>query len=60
MHKLSQILKITQLFILLPFHISRGSKKRAYVKIKKTIIAANLFYIFKSLKNKKLRTRMHA
>jgi len=43
MRKLSQIVKIIQLLILLPFHISRGSKKRAYVQIKKTMIAANLF-----------------
>ena len=42
MYKLSQILKIIQLFILLPFEISRGSKKRAYVRIKKTMISANL------------------
>mgnify|MGYP006981144492 FL=1 len=42
MYKLSQILKIIQLFILLPFEISRGSKKRAYIRIKKTMISANL------------------
>jgi hypothetical protein len=42
MYKLSQILKIIQLFILLPFEISRGSKKRAYIRIKKIMISANL------------------
>jgi len=42
MKKLSKILKIFQLFILLPFEITRGSKKKAYMKIKKTMIAANL------------------
>jgi|TARA_B100000768_G_scaffold78695_1_gene74797 hypothetical protein len=42
MKKLSQILKIFQLFILLPFEITKGSKKKAYIKIKKTMIAANL------------------
>ena len=42
MYKLSQILKIIQLFILLPFEISRGFKKRAYIRIKKTMISANL------------------
>jgi hypothetical protein len=43
MKRLSQILKIFQLFILLPFKIPKGSKKKAYMKIKKTMIAANLF-----------------
>jgi hypothetical protein len=42
MKRLSQILKIFQLFILLPFEITKGSKKKAYMKIKKTMIAANL------------------
>lgn len=42
MRKLLQLLKILQLFILLPFEISKGSKKRAYMRIKKMMIAANL------------------
>ena len=42
MRKLLQILKIIQLLILLPFEISNGSKKRAYMRIKKIMIAANL------------------
>ena len=42
MKKLLQIIKIIQLFILLPFEISKGSKKRTYVRIKKMMIAANL------------------
>jgi hypothetical protein len=37
-----QLLKITQLFIFLPFEISKGSKKRAYMRIKKMMIAANI------------------
>jgi hypothetical protein len=37
-----QLLKILQLFILLPLEISKGSKKRAYLRIKKMMIAANL------------------
>jgi hypothetical protein len=36
------ILKIILLFIILPFEISRGSKKRAYQKIKKIMISAKL------------------
>jgi hypothetical protein len=43
MSRLIQILKIIQLFIFLPFEISKGSKKRAYIKIKKMMVAANLF-----------------
>ena len=31
-----------QLFILLPFEISKGSKKRASIRIKKMMIAAKL------------------
>lgn len=42
MKKLLQLLKILQLFILLPFEISKGSKKRAYMRIKKMMVAANL------------------
>ena len=42
MKKVYQILKIILLFILLPFQIARGSKKRAYVRIKEMMIAANL------------------
>lgn len=42
MTKLLQILKILQLFALLPFEITKGSKKKAYMKIKKMMIAANL------------------
>ncbi len=42
MKKLLQFLRIIQLFLLLPFEISKGSKKKAYMKIKKTMVAANL------------------
>ena len=42
MKKLQQILKIILLFIFLPFEISNGSKKRAYMKIKKIMAAENL------------------
>ena len=42
MKKVLQLLKIVQLFILLPFEISKGSKKRAYMRIKKMMVAANL------------------
>jgi hypothetical protein len=42
MKRALQILKIIQLFILLPFEISKGSKRRAYMRIKKMMIAANL------------------
>ncbi|TVZ56720.1 hypothetical protein OD91_2017 [Lutibacter sp. Hel_I_33_5] len=42
MKRVLQILKIIQLFIFLPFEISKGSKKRAYREIKKMMIAANL------------------
>ncbi|KGL58657.1 hypothetical protein [Polaribacter sp. Hel1_85] len=42
MKRLLQLLKIIQLFIFLPFEISKGSKKRAYMKIKKMMVAANL------------------
>jgi hypothetical protein len=42
MKRLLQLLKILQLFVLLPFEISKGSKKRAYMRIKKMMVAANL------------------
>lgn len=42
MKKVLQILKIIFMFISLPFEISKGSKRRAHVKIKKMMIAANL------------------
>lgn len=42
MKKVLQILKIIQLFVFLPFEISNGSKRRAYMRIKKMMIAANL------------------
>ncbi|WP_262913996.1 hypothetical protein [Polaribacter sargassicola] len=42
MKRTLQLLKIVQLFILLPFEISKGSKKRAYMQIKKVMVAANL------------------
>jgi hypothetical protein len=42
MKKVLQLLKIFQLFLFLPFEISKGSKKRAYMRIKKMMVAANL------------------
>jgi len=42
MKRILQLLKIVQLFIFLPHEISKGSKKRAYIRIKKMMIAANL------------------
>jgi hypothetical protein len=42
MERTLKILKILQLFIFLPFEISKGSKKRAYIRIKKMMISANL------------------
>ncbi|AOW18402.1 hypothetical protein LPB03_13480 [Polaribacter vadi] len=42
MKRVLQILKIIQLFIFLPFEISKGSKRRAYMRIKKLMISANL------------------
>jgi hypothetical protein len=38
MKRILKILKIIYLFILLPFEISRGAKKRAYLKIKEELI----------------------
>ncbi len=42
MKKTLQILNIIWLFILLPFSVVKGSKKKAYRRIKRTMIAANL------------------
>jgi len=42
MKRVLQILKIILLFIFLPFEISKGSKRKAYLRIKKMMIAANL------------------
>ncbi|WP_430928009.1 hypothetical protein [Polaribacter marinivivus] len=42
MKRVLQVLKIILLFIFLPFEISKGSKRKAYVRIKKMMIAANL------------------
>jgi hypothetical protein len=42
MKRLLQILKIIQLFIFLPLEISKGSQRRAYMRIKKMMVAANL------------------
>jgi len=40
--KVLQVLKIVQLFIFLPHEISKGSKKRACMRIKEMMISANL------------------
>lgn len=42
MRKLLQILELLWLLILLPFQLSNGHKKRAYQKIKRVMMAANL------------------
>ncbi|MGK0448651.1 MAG: hypothetical protein ACJA2M_002451 [Polaribacter sp.] len=42
MNRTLKMLKIIQLFIFLPFEISKGSKKRAFIRIKKMMISANL------------------
>jgi hypothetical protein len=42
MKRVLQVLKIILLFIFLPFEISKGSKRKAYIRIKKMMIAANL------------------
>jgi len=42
MKQLIEILKIITLFILLPFQIVKGSKKKSYMRIKKKMLAANL------------------
>ena len=39
---MKKTLKIIQLFIFLPFEISKASKKRAYVRIKKMINSTNV------------------
>jgi hypothetical protein len=42
MKRIFQFLKIIQLLIVLPFSIVNGSEKRAYHRIKRMMIAANL------------------
>jgi hypothetical protein len=42
MDRLYEVLIIIIYFLLLPFSILKGSKKEAYIKIKKMMIAANL------------------
>ncbi len=42
MKKILQVLKIIQLLIVLPFSIMNGSKKKAYHRIKRMMIAANM------------------
>ena len=42
MSRLYKILVIIIHFLLLPFSILKGSEKKAYIKIKKMMIAANL------------------
>ena len=42
MKKILQFLKIIPLFIFLPFEISKASKRRMYLKIKKSMAAARL------------------
>lgn len=42
MKKILQIFKIIFLFIALPFEISKGSKRKAYVRLKKMMVAANI------------------
>lgn len=42
MKRILQLLKIVQLFIFLPYETSKGAKKRASIRIKKLMIAANL------------------
>ena len=42
MKRIQHLLKIVMLLVMLPFEISKGSKKSAYVKIKKRMAAANL------------------
>jgi len=42
MERLLQILKIIFLFLLLPLEIFKGKEKKAYVRIKKLMVAANL------------------
>ena len=40
--KLVRVLKVFKLFVLLPYEISKGSKKRAYMRIKQSMISAKL------------------
>ena len=42
MKKLVQVLNVLKLFVLLPYEISKGSKKRAYMRIKQSMLSANL------------------
>lgn len=42
MEKILQVLRIILLFILLPFEICKGAKKRAYMNIKMKMIAADI------------------
>jgi hypothetical protein len=42
MKKTLQVLRIIVLFILLPIEISKGTKKRAYMNIKRKMVAANM------------------
>ena len=42
MNQFFKIIKIVLLFLLLPIDICRGSKKKAYMRIKKLMISANL------------------
>jgi hypothetical protein len=42
MKRTLKVIKIIQLFIFLPFEISKGSKKKAYIRIKKKMISADL------------------
>ena len=39
---MKRILKVIQLLILLPFHITNGSKRKAYKEVKKTMVDASL------------------
>jgi len=42
MKKTLQILKIIQLFVFLPFEVSKGCKKKAYQRLKLMMVQANL------------------
>ena len=42
MKQIIAILKIPLLLLLLPFEISKGAQKKAYIKIKKIMISANI------------------
>jgi hypothetical protein len=43
MKLISQLIKIFILFLALPLEISNASKRRAYLRIKKIMIATNFF-----------------